>query len=243
MVRQSKTADAVVTPAATRLPTTAPLPSEAARSRLLRAGLKLFAAQGYSKTSTREVAEAAGVNVASIAYYFGDKAGLYKAVFFEPLGPLDTEFANAADGSPAALDVALQRFYAGFLAPLKSGEDARLCIKLRFREMLEPSGLWEQEVCEDIRPMHQHLVQLLCRCLPVATADDDVHRLATSLAGLAVYLHVSGDILDVLAPQLVADPPAIDQWVQRLTMYGLAMVQAERDRRGIAPTEASSCVR
>ena len=63
-----------------------PSPGEDARSRLLRSGLRLFAQQGYSKTSTRELAEDAGVNVASISYYFGDKAGLYRAVFFEPLG-------------------------------------------------------------------------------------------------------------------------------------------------------------
>ena len=59
---------------------------EASRARLLRSGLQLFAQQGYAKTSTRELAEHAGVNVASISYYFGDKAGLYRAVFFEPHG-------------------------------------------------------------------------------------------------------------------------------------------------------------
>lgn len=61
--------------------------SVVARERLLHSGLRLFAQQGFTKTSTRELAEAAGVNVASISYYFGDKAGLYRAVFMEPLGP------------------------------------------------------------------------------------------------------------------------------------------------------------
>jgi AcrR family transcriptional regulator len=72
---------------------------EASRERLLRAGLSLFARQGYAKTSTRELAEAAGVNVASISYYFGDKAGLYRAVCIEPLGDGTAEAAQLADPS------------------------------------------------------------------------------------------------------------------------------------------------
>ncbi|MBK9574006.1 MAG: TetR family transcriptional regulator [Rhodoferax sp.] len=46
-----------------------------ARNRLLDAALEPFAEKGYSKTSTREIASAAQVNIASISYYFRDKAG------------------------------------------------------------------------------------------------------------------------------------------------------------------------
>lgn len=235
MVRHSKSSPGRTgaAPPADRLAppgATGPAPAEDARTRLLRAGLRLFAAQGFSKTSTREVAESAGVNVASIAYYFGDKAGLYKAVFFEPLGP-PPEFGHAEGTEPLPLDAQLRRFYADFLAPLKQGSDARLCVKLRFREILEPSGLWQQEVAEDIRPLHQHLVGLLCQELPAPEPDDDVHRLALCLTGLAVHLHVGGDIMDALAPQLVADAAAIDRWVDRLTEYALGMVDVERQRR------------
>lgn len=209
--------------------------AEDARSRLLRAGLRLFAAQGFSKTSTREVAEAAGTNVASIAYYFGDKAGLYRAVFFEPLGPMAPDFeAPASSGEPRRLDQDLRRFYTDFLAPLKSGEQARLCIKLRFREILEPSGLWQQEVSGAIRPMHEHLLRLLCRVLPAPEPDDDVQRLAMCLAGLGVHLHVGGDVVDALAPQLLDGPASIDRWVERLTTYAIGMIDAERQRRAQA---------
>ena len=45
------------------------------RERLLLAAMRLFAEQGFATTSTREIALAAGTNIASISYYFGDKAG------------------------------------------------------------------------------------------------------------------------------------------------------------------------
>lgn len=50
------------------------------RARLLEEATRLFARGGYEKTSTREVAAAADCNASLIAYYFGGKEGLYKAM-------------------------------------------------------------------------------------------------------------------------------------------------------------------
>lgn len=50
------------------------------RARLLAEATRRFARVGYEKTSTREVAAAADCNASLIAYYFGGKEGLYKAM-------------------------------------------------------------------------------------------------------------------------------------------------------------------
>jgi AcrR family transcriptional regulator len=203
---------------------------EASRARLLHSGLRLFAQQGFSKTSTRELAEAAGVNIASISYYFGDKAGLYRAVFFEPLGSTHDDIARY-NGPEMSLAQALGGLYAGFLEPLKQGDTARLCMKLHFREMLEPTGLWEEEIAHGIKPMHDALLALLCRHFGMAEADDELHSLAVCIAGLGVHMHVGHDVIQQLAPQLNDGADALDRWSDRLVMYALAMVGAERGRR------------
>ncbi|MDB5253011.1 MAG: hypothetical protein JWP27_2180 [Flaviaesturariibacter sp.] len=43
----------------------------------------LFSGKGYDGTSVRDIAEAAGVNIAMISYYFGSKEGLIQALFEE----------------------------------------------------------------------------------------------------------------------------------------------------------------
>ncbi len=210
----------------------APAATDDACARLLHAGLRLFAQQGYSKTSTRELAEAARVNVAAISYYFGDKAGLYRAVFFEPMVGPEEEIARLTVPGQRLLK-SMCSFFETFLAPLRHGDTARLVMKLRFREMLEPTGLWDEEIARGIKPLHDAMVALLARHLGLKQADLELHRLVISLAGLGVHVHVGRDIADQLAPGLNSQPDSVDVWVERLSAYAMAMVQAEAKRRGI----------
>ena len=52
---------------------------EATRQRLLDVAIRVFAERGYAGACTRDIAEAAKTNPISIAYYFGNKQGLYYA--------------------------------------------------------------------------------------------------------------------------------------------------------------------
>jgi AcrR family transcriptional regulator len=207
-------------------------PVEDARARLVHAGLRLFAQQGYTKTSTREIAEAASVNVASISYYFGDKAGLYRAVFTEPLGSPEEDLSRFAPAN-LTLRQALQGFFAGFLEPMKAGDMARLCTKLHFREMVEPTGICNVNESLGIEQMHSAMVEVIRRSLGLAQADDNLARLVMSLAGLGVHLHVCRDINDQIAPHLYEGEEALNQWSEVLVRYGLAMVRAEAEVRGL----------
>lgn len=59
---------------------------EQTRLRLIEEGGRLFARKGFDGVSTRDIAGACGVNLASIAYHFGGKEGLYHAVLEDILG-------------------------------------------------------------------------------------------------------------------------------------------------------------
>lgn len=203
---------------------------EDSRQRLLLAALRLFAEQGYAKTSTRELAEAAGVNIAAISYYFGDKAGLYRAAFMEPQGMPADAIAGFADAT-LPLARALAVFYAGFLEPMRHGDLARQCLKLHVREMVEPTGLWEEEVQQVIRPMHDALVALLQRHLGLAAPDEDLQRLAICVSSLGVDQHVACDVTEQLAPGLYRQPESFDRWSRLLVRSAVAMVEAERRHR------------
>jgi len=168
--------------------------------------------------------------VAAISYNFGDKAGLYRAVFTEPMG---TPCDDISRYQPAHLSLrqALEGFIAGFLLPLKQGDLAQQLTRLHFREMLEPTGLWAEQINGNIKPAHAALVEVLSRHLGVTRIYDDVHRLTFSITGLAMQMFISRDVIDAVRPQLTATPRAIDLWAIRLADFAEAMIAVEVARR------------
>jgi AcrR family transcriptional regulator len=227
------------------LPSPSPAPAKIlrsdgveARNRLLDAALALFAEKGFAKTSTREIALAAQINIASISYYFGDKAGLYKAVFTDPrCNPtVPPENINNADHP---LEWALGNLMRGYVEPLKQGHLMQQCMKLHFREMLEPTGIWQEEVDCHIKPAHDALAAALCRHLGIAQPDDEVHRLAMAISGLGVMLHICTDVTTAVRPALIASHAALDVYCDRLVDYAMALTAAEGQRRAVASKPAS----
>lgn len=205
-----------------------------ARSRILYTALRLFAEGGFAKTSTREIALAAGANIAAIAYYFGDKTGLYRATFTEPMGSSPRDAVARFSPPELTLREALSHFFGAYLEPLKQGELAQLCMRLHLREMLEPTSQWAKEFERDIKAPHIAIAGVLCRRLGLARPDDDVHRLTFAITGLAVQLFVSQDLVDAIRPSLLNTPKNVDTWAQRLTGYAIALVEAEALRRKAA---------
>lgn len=201
-----------------------------ARAHLLHTALRLFSEKGYAKTSIRDIAGVAGANVAAIRYYFGDKAGLYRAVFTEPIGSPADDIA-LYNQPHLSLRESLQLFFAGFLEPLRQGELVQLCTRLHIREMLEPTGLWAEEINNGIKPMHAALLEVLCRHLGLQQADDHVHRLAFSITGPALQMFIGRDVIDAIRPQLFGSPDAIDRWASSLVDYAEAMVAVDVARR------------
>jgi hypothetical protein len=213
--------------------------AEPARQRLLLAGLHLFAEHGYAKASIRKIAIEAGANVAAISYYFGGKAGLYQAVFWGGHVPPGA----AATVKPFKLE-SLDQLFQRILEPLRSGKAARSWMKLQRREMLEPSGLWQEKMEHGMAPMHAALVAHLCRRLGMSRPDDEVHALALQVIGPAVHLLVNCEVVDMLVPQLLDGPDAVDAWRERLARSAEAVIEAERRRRlvVVAPLSTAKSV-
>ena len=204
-----------------------------ARNRLLDAALALFAEKGFAKTSTREIAQAAQVNIASISYYFGDKAGLYTAVFTDPrVNP--TVPPEHIDNPAKPLEWSIANLMRSFVDPLKQGKLAQECMKLHLREMLEPTGLWHKEVECNIKPAHNALAAALCRHLGVAQPDDEIHRLALAISGMGVILQVCTDVTIAVRPGLIGSHGALDAYCNRLVEYAMALTAAEAQRRAVS---------
>lgn len=212
-------------------------PASGSRAKLMRAALRLFADKGYEGASTREICDAASANLSAIRYYFGDKAGLYRTVFAEPLGDLT---CGRTLGEYAALPVpqALRQFYREFLEPLKHGEALQQVMRLHLRELMEPTGVLKEPADADLRLMYAGLLRLLSRHFGLRRADADLQRVALALIGMATQCYLMHGGAPSLAPQIISSARAIDLLAERVTGYAMAIVGSEEQRRGRAAVPA-----
>ena len=226
------------------MPRTAPTPASAvaasapdrgtlAREQLIAHGTRIFAAKGYSGASTREICDAAGVNVASIHYYFGDKEGLYRAVLMRPVVEFTTAF-GAFDDEALTFEDSMRMFLAPFLHVVACNDPQDLeahVMRLHLREMLEPSPAFREITSQLIVPVHQALATLLARHCGLERADTDIHQLAFAIVAMANDYCMSREFMKMLAPAVLDGPQAPARILEQLIGYASALVAHEKSRR------------
>ncbi|MGA7802121.1 MAG: CerR family C-terminal domain-containing protein [Gammaproteobacteria bacterium] len=200
------------------------------RQRLIEAATAVFAEKGYSRASTREICRLAGANGAAIHYYFGDKASLYREVFRPP--EYVTEVPAALSAEDATLREGLEAFFRPLTRLLSESCLAPHQHMLLVREQVQPSGLLNERRVDFFRPRHEQVCRFLSRHCGVAEPDERIEHLAISLAGMALVFFMKRDYVEAFAPGLVSDGPALAATLQRLTDYGVALVEAEARERG-----------
>jgi TetR/AcrR family transcriptional regulator len=127
------------------------------RDKLMVAAKDLFLRYGYRAVSSRQIATAAGANVAMIRYYFGGKPGLYKEVVNGIIQPVRARIDAMMEGSMTVeigmLLNAAVRMWAG--NPWLPG--------LIVREVLMPDGplraMFGREFPERLVPLVEKLVR------------------------------------------------------------------------------------
>ena len=175
-----------------------PARPEGTAAQLIAAALKLFGAKGFAATSTREIAAAAGTNIASIAYHFGNKDGLHRACAQEVMrrmaaaaGPGLPEDDLSPECAVAAME-GLIRAMAEFLLTRREAEDV---VPFMLREMTENGPVLQDLYDSMIAPTHARL----CRLWSVATGqppDTDSTRLRVfSLVGPLLYFRIGRPIV------------------------------------------------
>jgi AcrR family transcriptional regulator len=170
------------------------------KNRLLRGALHCIAQQGYAATSSRDIASAAGVNVASINYHFGGKDALVTRALGQCFGMwnqrVEDAFAEAAGLEPRDQLAAILRAAIDSFAELKSSIHA--CIEsyapaLRSEELRERLAAGYAAVRESAaRVATQHM-------------DDIGMAPPENLAAIASVLMA---VCDGLMLQWIADPEA-----------------------------------
>ncbi len=168
-----------------------------ARNRILAVAGPIFGEKGFETATVREICEKAGVNLASVNYYFGGKEQLYIEAVRQAQQPLHQQFPTPewSDGTPAGQK--LKDFILTLVNRMVSPR-APWQRQLMMREFLNPSAACEALVHDYFRPSFDLMLGILDEILPEETPQHRRHQFVFSIIGQCLYYHVGRDVVTML---------------------------------------------
>lgn len=200
------------------------------RRRLLEAAVEVFAEEGFRGATLQQIARRAEANIASTAYHFGNKEGLYAAVFeyaerqAAATGP---PAGDGADGLPA--EERLRRFVTSFLRRLLDPRRPAWFARLLARELIDPTPALDRLVRRRMRANHEQLAAILRELLGDAAGEDTVRLCTLSVIAQCAFYRNSAAIVSRLYPDLSPERE-IDVLADHVTRFSLAAVRGLRTR-------------
>ncbi len=164
------------------------------KDRLLTAAAELFAERGFHRTTVRDIAARARVNVAAGHYHYGSKRALYLAVlraqFADVRATLQARGAAVPEGELRGLSrrqlAALLRTRVNVMLDLLIGPPPGLHGTLMHREMCDPSEALPVIVDEFILPMFGEMRAIAARLAP-GVERKALERCVYSVVGQALF--------------------------------------------------------
>ncbi|MGR6841233.1 TetR/AcrR family transcriptional regulator [Aliivibrio wodanis] len=125
------------------------------RERLIYHARELFTSMPYNKVSTRLIANNAKVNIAMIRYYFGNKEGLFEAMFKETLAPVQKQLAILMDNNTEQDLIELMRTY--YRVMMKTPTFPKLILRTMEADA-EHQNLLQNIILNTLKPMQSMLI-------------------------------------------------------------------------------------
>ncbi|KEO54269.1 CerR family C-terminal domain-containing protein [Thioclava pacifica] len=165
---------------------------------LIDAAIALFGTKGFAATSTREIAERAGTNVASISYHFDGKEGLRRACaeefvrrMHEILGP-----PVPLDGlTPEAAETVLKRLLHALTFRVLTESSIATMINFVVREISEKSETIDIFYNSLISIAHKRLSTLWSIAAGVPDDSPETALRAFSMIGQVLYFRLGSEIV------------------------------------------------
>ncbi len=175
------------------------------RGQLLDAGLTLFSKYGYDSVTTRQLASEAGANIAAIAYHFGGKRDLYRAVLHqlvedtEPLlGPVAQRMAEgiaAAGADRPALARVVAGFVHGFTGTFLEGDFIACRAPMVMREFANPSEDFDILYEGRLGPIHRNVAALAAAALDMDPDSPEAKIRAHAVMGNLMVFEIAKQLL------------------------------------------------
>ncbi|URI05851.1 TetR family transcriptional regulator [Aquincola tertiaricarbonis] len=190
---------------------------------ILLAAEKLFASHGYHAVSLRQIAEEAGVPLALVGYYYGQKHELFQAIFQHWSKTLEERLVGLNEAMAAPPRQRLQRLVVAFTTPvlkLRASPEGEYYAMLVARELYHSREETEQVLRAHFDPLAHAYIDALEQLLP--GADRATAAWAYQFMLGTLLHHLSDNRVERLSRgQARAGDPAVAGLLQNYIVGGL----------------------
>lgn len=213
-----------------------PTENEQTQGRLLQAAVEVFAERGFKDATVRDICARAGVNAASVNYYFRSKEALYREALAFSFREADRKYPQDAAADPGLPpEERLRRFILALVHRLL--DDGRLGChgRLVAREIADPTGALDHIVDTVMRPRFLALRDILPRLAGPGWSQADLDRLIHNIIGQCLVYRHSRPLIEKLCPDIVTGPEAIERTAELIVQFSLAALRQLAAERGPTP--------
>lgn len=168
----------------------------AARERLIEAAASHFSRQGFAASSLRAIAREAEVTPAMVAYYFGDKEGLLRAVLETALERLVEAIRQALAG--ASTEAAVPRFIRAYLGVINAHPwIPRILVQEVIARDSPLRQVFAQRLAADVLPLVPPVLEQAVAAGQLR-ADLNARLALLSVVGMCVFPYIAEPVLGPL---------------------------------------------
>jgi AcrR family transcriptional regulator len=199
-----------------------PVPRDSRETLLAVAG-EIFAESGYEAATVKEITDRAGVNVASVNYYFRDKLGLYTEVLRRTLH--QGRMAVPPEAAGLSPEERLTRYIRSFMNSIVAVGRPSWCGRLMIRELIKPTPALPQMVEEIIRPNFQLLRELIADVAGAPLAESTLDLLTHGVHAQCVHWKLSRCVFPYLWPDLRLDEVEVARIANHIATFSIAGIR------------------
>ncbi|WP_428561626.1 MAG: CerR family C-terminal domain-containing protein [Solidesulfovibrio sp. DCME] len=214
------------------------------KRRLVEAGLLLFGLHGLEATTTRALAQKAGVNLAAIPYHFGGKEGLYRAVLEHIVRIKLKEIAPCLERLRAVCDTpatgreellqSLREVVRILVLALLDSPESRSCAQIILQEQIAPTAGFGIVHDQFLVQIHTALGDLLGRLLDLPAGSLELYLHTMSFMGQMFIFRVGmPSLLALVGSDRLSE-------AQVMAIVAVCVRQAEALVAGFGPTPRGS---
>lgn len=192
---------------------------------------KIFAEEGFSKATVRDICRQAGANIAAVNYHFGDKKGLYLAVlkYYQEIS-FETYPPNLGIRETQTPEEKLRVFIRSFLMRIMDEGRPAWFGKLLAHEFSEPTWAFDILVEDMIRPSYQLLMEIVAAILGRGVKERKVLLYSMSIVGQCLYFRHSHPVISRLFPREAFGAKQISELADHITRFSLQGMREEKNK-------------